>query len=123
MPKDRIQEGLHGSDFMIVWTRMNEVDMAVTLSQFGNHYGVVKSFKSGDVNKGIRFSKHDFPVAFAKLRPGDPLPAMVTPNFLFWVEPIPGGTSSDQVLQWLVAHDWNAKPIRQINAIGLVVRC
>ena len=43
---------------------MNEVDMAVTLSQFGNHYGVVKSFKSGDVNKGIRFSKHDFPVVF-----------------------------------------------------------
>ena len=103
-------------DFLIVWTRMNEVDLAVSLSQFDNHFGVVKTFKSGAVTKGIRFAKQDFPSAFAKLRPGDIMPTMVTPNFLFKVEPLPVGTTSEQVQQWLTAHEWQAKPVRQINA-------
>ena len=42
-------------DFMIVWIRMNEVDLAVSLSQFDNHFGVVKTFKAGATTKGIRF--------------------------------------------------------------------
>ena len=104
------------NDFMIVWTRMSEVDFAVSLAQCDNHYGVVKTFKSGSEARGIRFSKHDFPAAFAKLRPGDSLPAMVASNFFFKVEPIPIGTSNEQVTQWLTSHEWKAKPVRQINA-------
>ena len=103
-------------DFMIVWTKSSTVDLAVSLSRCDNHFGLVRSFKGDNIAKGIRFTKHDFPAAFAKLRPSDDLPNVVSHNHFFRVELTPIGTTADQIQAWIDAHGWKAKPVRSINA-------
>ena len=103
-------------DFMIVWTKSGMVDLAVSLSQCDNHCGLVRSFTCDTIAKGIRFTRHDFPAAFSKLRPNDELPNIVSHNHFFRVEPTPVGTTTDQVQAWIDAHGWKAKPVRSINA-------
>lgn len=103
-------------DYMIVWTKSGTVDLAVSLSQCDNHCGLVRSFKGDTIAKGIRFTRHDFPAAFAKLRPNDDLPNIVSHNHFFRVEPTPVGTTMDQVQAWINTHGWRAKPVRSINA-------
>eukprot|EP00435_Cladocopium_sp_Y103_P007279 s2444_g2.t1 len=66
--------------------------------------------------KGIRFTKQDFPAAFAKLRPGEDMPSQIAANHFFRVEPTPVGTTAEQMQAWISAHGWKAKPIRSINA-------
>ena len=104
------------SDFLIVWLKASEVDMAVHLSQCDNHFGLVRSFKNDNSAKGIRFAKADFPNAFAKLRPHDKMPNLTSPNFFFRIEPIPNGSTSEHVQAWIDQHDWKAKPVRPLNS-------
>lgn len=103
-------------DYMVVWTKLTEVELAVKMSQCENHFGLVRSFKGDAATKGIRFSRRDFPAAFAKLRPNDSMPSMISSNFFFRVEPTPVGTTNDQVLEWINMHEWKAKPVRPISA-------
>jgi len=103
-------------DYMIVWTKSGTVDLAVSLSQCDNHFGLVRSFKGDTIAKGIRFTRHDFPAAFAKLRPNDDMPNIVSHNHFFRVEPTPVGTTMDQVQAWINTHGWRAKPVRSVNA-------
>eukprot|EP00435_Cladocopium_sp_Y103_P060985 s320_g22.t1 len=103
-------------DYMVVWTKMSNVELAVSLSQCENHMGVVRSFKGDNNAKGIRFTKHDFPAAFAKLRPGEDPPSQIAANHFFKVEPTPVGTTAEQMQAWINTHGWKAKPIRPMNA-------
>lgn len=103
-------------DYMIVWTKLSQVELAVKMSQCENHYGLVKSFKGDSTARGIRFTRLDFPAAFAKLRPQDSMPSLISSNFFFRVEPTPVGTTSEQVMEWINHHGWKAKPVRPISA-------
>ena len=104
------------TEYMVVWTKANAVDLAVSLSQCENHFGLVRSLKGDNQSKGIRFARQDFPAAFAKLRPDEDIPNVVSHNHFFRVEPTPLGTSADQIQAWIEAHGWKAKPVRSINA-------
>ena len=104
------------SDYLVVWTKSSAVDLAVSLSQCENHFGLVRSLKNDNTSKGIRFARQDFPAAFAKLRPNDDIPSMVSHNHFFRVEPTPLGTTTEQIQAWIDAHGWKAKPVRSINA-------
>ena len=103
-------------EYMVVWTKSNAVDLAISLSQCENHFGLVRSLKGDNPSKGIRFTRHDFPAAFTKLRPDDEIPNIVSHNHFFRVEPTPLGTSAEQIQSWIDAHGWKAKPVRSINA-------
>ena len=103
-------------DYMIVWAKMSDVDLAVSLSQCDNHVGLARSFKSDHIAKGIRLTKHDFAAAFAKLRPDDDPPNVAPHNFFFRVEPTPVGTTSGQAQASIDAHGWRAKPVRSFSA-------
>eukprot|EP00435_Cladocopium_sp_Y103_P002187 s2876_g1.t1 len=103
-------------DYMVVWMKVNHVDLAVCLSQCENHMGLVKSLKGDSMAKGIRFLKQDFPAAFSKLRPGEELPSQISANHFFRVEPTPVGTTAEQMQAWISANGWKAKPVRSLNA-------
>jgi hypothetical protein len=47
------------SEYLIVWLKVNVVEMAVHLSQCENHFdfGLVRSFKGDSAAKGIRFAR------------------------------------------------------------------
>ena len=55
------------TDYMVVWAKLNEVDLAVCLSLCENHVGLVRSLKADNTSKGIRFARQDFAAAFAKM--------------------------------------------------------
>ena len=104
------------SDYLVVWLKVSDVDMAVHLSQCENHFGLVRSFKGDSQAKGIRFVKADFPAAFAKLRPHDKVPNMIAINHFFRVEPIPTGSTAEQIQSWIDIHGWRAKPVRPLGS-------
>ena len=104
------------SDYLVVWLKVSDVDMAVHLSQCENHFGLVRSFKGDSQAKGIRFVKADFPAAFAKLRPHDKMPNMIAVNHFFRVEPIPTGSTAEQIQSWIDIHGWKAKLVRPLFA-------
>ena len=104
------------SDYLVVWLKVSDVDMAVHLSQCENHFGLVRSFKGDSQAKGIRFVKADFPAAFAKLRPHDKMPNMISINHFFRVEPVPTGSTAEHIQSWIDLHGWKAKPVRPLGA-------
>ena len=102
-------------DYRIVWLQQSPVELTISVSKCNNHLGVVRSAKGSLHNRGIRFERGDFPSAFALLRPDDPLPNPVSANFHFKVQPIPVGTTMEQVQAWITAHGWDAKPVKALT--------
>ena len=102
-------------DHRIVWLQQSPVELTISVSKCDNHLGIVRSARGSLHNRGIRFQKCDFPVAFGLLRPDDPVPNLVSANFHFKVQPVPVGTTFEQVQAWLTAHEWNAKPVKALT--------
>ena len=103
------------SGYRIVWLQQSPVDLTISLSKCSNHLGLVRSARGSLHNRGIRFEKDDFPGAFSLLRPSDPLPNLVSSNFYFKVQPVPVGSTAEQVQQWIDAHSWSAKPVKALT--------
>ena len=102
-------------DFRIVWLQQSPVDLMISVSKCSNHLGIVRSARGSLHNRGIRFEKNDFAGAFTLLRPDDSLPNLVAANFHFKVQPVPVGSTAEQVQAWITARGWNAKPVKALT--------
>ena len=101
--------------YRIVWLQQSPVELTISLSKCNNHMGLVRSARGSLHNRGIRFENDDFPGAFSLLRPADPLPNLVSSNFHFKVQPVPVGSSAEQVQEWIDAQSWPAKPVKALT--------
>lgn len=105
------------SDYQVIWLNLGPVDLACTAATFPNHCGIVRNNNRTEakISRGLRFKNDDFKEAFQQLKPGDELPVLITPNFLYKISPIPLGASADHIQQWLTQQKFTAKPLRVLG--------
>ena len=112
------------ADYRIVWLALDQVKLAVTAAAQDKCLGIVRNSRAGSkVTRGLRFTKDDFPGAFAVLRPNEEIPQHVACRFLFKASPTPIGAGSADVMKWIEQQTWKAKPFRALAATVWLCGC
>ena len=105
------------SEYQIIWLQADSIQMAVAAGAQPKHLGIVRNNRNPQrMVKGLRFHRQDFETAFAELKPDDELPNRTPCTHLFKVSPIPPGAKTKDVQEWINANNWQARPIRALNA-------
>ena len=105
------------TEYQIIWLQADSIQMAVAAGSQPKHLGIVRNNRHPlKMVKGLRFHRQDFGQAFAELKPNEEIPNRVQCKHLFKVSPIPPGAKNKDIQEWLDANQWQARPIRALNA-------
>ena len=95
-------------DFAVIWMEGTTQEIQAKAAMIPGHAGFVKSKKK----HGARFEVNAFPVAWAKLKPGEEMPDMQIYEFTYRLQPLPYGVDANVLKQWATNEGWQIKPLK-----------
>ena len=114
-PKD--ESGKPHPSWKVIWLDQTAVQIEAKTSTLTGTAGLVKGRKS----LGIRIESGSFQLAWSKLKPGEPLPDMRQTALVFKIQPLPQGTTAENLTEWGKLSNWNIKPIKALGAKQWIV--
>ena len=104
--------GRQDQNYRVIWTEGDIPRLTSLSKQTVGCLGLVK----GREGMGLRFRQEDFSAAWRIICPTKEAPPDLNGAALVKVQPLPFGTSKEQLTQWALTYKWSIRPIRQVGA-------
>ena len=105
-------DGRQDRSFRVIWTEGDIPRLTSLSKQTAGCLGLVK----GREGLGLRFKQEDFLAAWQIICPSKEAPPDLSKAILVKVQPLPFGTSKEQLTQWALTYKWSIRPVRQVGA-------
>ena len=102
----------------IVWMHSSKQDVFISMSKMPvDHAGLVRT----DKGIGIRVKQDVFEQAFKFLRPSDKPPPSVAAKFLYKLQPLPAGMTSENIMEFTHSKGWTTRPLKALGSSAWLV--
>ena len=105
-------DGRQDQRFRVIWSEGDIPRLTSLSKQTSGCLGLVK----GREGMGLRFRQEDFLAAWRVICPSKEAPPDLNGAALVKVQPLPFGTSREQLTQWALTYKWAIRPLRQVGA-------
>lgn len=111
------QMGRLDTAWRIIWIEGTWAHLNTQASKVVGCSGLVRSKSS----YGLRFSNEDYAAAWKILCPEKAMPTAHDTTFLFQIQSLPYGCSSEMLQKWSEANKWPCKPIKALGPASWLV--
>ena len=110
-------DGRIATAWRVIWLDGTVAHLTTVAAQVQNCMGLVRNRKT----MGLRFKQGDFEAAWKFIYPERAVPTPFDINFLYKIEPVPYGCTSDMLTSWANHNQWAIRPLKALGAAAWLI--
>lgn len=115
VPKD--EQGRISQQWRIVWTEGDMAHLQSLATKTCHCMGLVKA----ESKLGLRYTREHFADAWAVIHPQKEKPLDMIMKFIYRIEPLPYGTTAENLLEWSKVVAWSFRPIKAVGPKAWII--